>query len=521
MKSKKMIILCALLGISFAAAGTVSYIHSEVEAPKKAEAAETDSKDYIFLKPTNWISDGARFAVYYYLSGTQDGWVSMSNDGIDVEMDDGTIKTYKDVDDTIYHALVPTGRNYIFCRMKPNTENNWDNKWNQTSDLKDYDLSKTNYFEIAVSTNYSGISKVSSMKFLTDTSTRDIYINSSAVHPYVYAFGSSTLYYGANENVAFPGAKATLVKDSIYKATFYSCYDKIIFTDGKTENTQQTANISLITKDASSTNGNIQGYTLHSTWTYSYGLISESPMTTSNFVLYLNRNKIYDYGYSYSFHYWNDNRTINHEIFPLHVELTPGEWYAKFVISSEAIGCNSQFKVYSSSGSFIIASAKIEYKSTFNNGEAQASKPNENTLTISYSQKSSKESDAATAAKILSNYYSCLNNDYNGFAQIDKLCTNWGFSSTTADIDTTMMDDYATTDDYGTTNKTSSVSVGAKIAEMKRMSEIAKANSVNISNMVFGNDNTNVVSLITIASLIALASLAVIILRKRHLNNNN
>ena len=41
----------------------------------------------------------------------------------------------------IYEAHLPEGYDYgcniIFCRMNPSTTaNNWNNKWNQTSDLK-------------------------------------------------------------------------------------------------------------------------------------------------------------------------------------------------------------------------------------------------------------------------------------------------------------------------------------------------------------------------------------------------
>lgn len=511
MKSKKMIILCALLGISFAAAGTVSYIHSEVEAPKKAEASETVSEDYIFLKPNSkWLEANARFAVNYFNGTTVNDWADMSNK---------EINGYQD--ESIYYAKVPTGMTYIFVRMNPaTTENNWANKWNQTKDITTIDFNSKNLVEQG---DYwdKGDDTINTCMKIPSASNRDIYVKSTSVaSPKVYAFTSNITYYGLGKyNESFPGAATTKVDgfDDVYTVSINESFNTIIFNNG----TQQTANIPLIAKEASSTNGNIQGYTLNDDWSYSYGLISESPMTTSNFVLYLYRNTHYANNYSYSFHYWNDEGTINHEIFPNYVKLNHTEWHAKFVISSEAIGCNSQFKVYSSSGSFQTSSASIKYESTFNNGEAQVSFPDGKTLTITYSQKSSNESDSAAAKIILSNYYSCLNNDYNGFAQIDNLCTNWGFSSTTADIDNTMMDDYATTDDYGTTNKTSSISVGAKIAEMKRMSEITNAKSVNISNMVLGNDNTNVIALITIASLIALVSLAVIILRKRHLSNNN
>lgn len=84
-----------------------------------AMAAEADTT--LYLKPnTNWLSDGARFAVYYWNDGGS-AWTDMS-----------------DADsDGYYEASIPSGySNIIFCRMSPgSTDNNWNNKWNQTSDL--------------------------------------------------------------------------------------------------------------------------------------------------------------------------------------------------------------------------------------------------------------------------------------------------------------------------------------------------------------------------------------------------
>lgn len=72
----------------------------------------------VYLKPSsNWLEGNARFAVYYF--GSSSGWVSMTDAG-----------------DGFYSANVPAGVTVIFCRMNPgNTNNNWDNKWNQTGDL--------------------------------------------------------------------------------------------------------------------------------------------------------------------------------------------------------------------------------------------------------------------------------------------------------------------------------------------------------------------------------------------------
>ena len=83
------------------------------------------------LKPnSNWKTDGARFAAYFF--GTGETWVDM----------------YDPDGDGIYTCTVPSGNwtNVIFCRMNPgNTSNSWATKWNQTGDLTVGDYSKTKY----------------------------------------------------------------------------------------------------------------------------------------------------------------------------------------------------------------------------------------------------------------------------------------------------------------------------------------------------------------------------------------
>ena len=85
--------------------------------PASVSAAATPSK--LYLKPnSNWLVDGARFAAYFF--GNGETWV----DAVAIE-------------DGYYEVTVPAGYpSVIFCRMNPgNTANNWNNKWNQTSDL--------------------------------------------------------------------------------------------------------------------------------------------------------------------------------------------------------------------------------------------------------------------------------------------------------------------------------------------------------------------------------------------------
>ena len=93
------------------------------EEPKQEEPEVTEK--VVYLKPNgNWTQSNARFAAYFWGGTVGVVWVSMTAVG------DGT-----------YEVHLPEGYDYgcniIFCRMNPSTTaNNWNNKWNQTADLK-------------------------------------------------------------------------------------------------------------------------------------------------------------------------------------------------------------------------------------------------------------------------------------------------------------------------------------------------------------------------------------------------
>ena len=103
---------------------TVSEQTVNGEEPKQEEPEVTEK--VIYLKPSsNWTESNARFAIYVWGGTAGEKWVSMT------------------ASDTagVYQAYLPEGYDYgcniIFCRMNPSTTaNNWNNKWNQTSDLK-------------------------------------------------------------------------------------------------------------------------------------------------------------------------------------------------------------------------------------------------------------------------------------------------------------------------------------------------------------------------------------------------
>jgi hypothetical protein len=76
----------------------------------------------LYLNPgSNWKSDGARFAAYFFGNGEK--WISMK--AVSGETN-------------LYEVDVPSGfPKVIFCRMDPNNQTNgWGSeKWNQTGDL--------------------------------------------------------------------------------------------------------------------------------------------------------------------------------------------------------------------------------------------------------------------------------------------------------------------------------------------------------------------------------------------------
>ena len=94
-----------------------------------ASAAKTTVETTFYLTPNaNWKIDNARFALYTWDGGEK--WFDMSDTN----------------GDGVYECTIPAGiENIIFCRMNPGaTDNNWDNKWNQTGDLK-YDGTNNHY----------------------------------------------------------------------------------------------------------------------------------------------------------------------------------------------------------------------------------------------------------------------------------------------------------------------------------------------------------------------------------------
>lgn len=103
------------------------YINSDAatcEVVIPAKVVEPAEPVILYLQPNaNWNKDNARFAAYFFNNDGNTSWADM---------------TLVEGETNIYTVTVPAGfDNIIFCRMNPTaTANDWNNKWNQTSDLK-------------------------------------------------------------------------------------------------------------------------------------------------------------------------------------------------------------------------------------------------------------------------------------------------------------------------------------------------------------------------------------------------
>lgn len=114
---------------------------SEVEIEGEMPAYYQEGNVYLTVDP-QWKSDGARFAAYFW-GGSGEKWESM---------------TAVSGQENMYTCTIPSGRtSVIFCRMNGGTStNSWNNKWNQTVDLK---LSDGHMFTITNPWNSSNDNK--------------------------------------------------------------------------------------------------------------------------------------------------------------------------------------------------------------------------------------------------------------------------------------------------------------------------------------------------------------------------
>ena len=199
----------------------------------------------LYLKPNdNWNQSGARFAAYFFNNG--EIWVDMTDaDG-----------------DGIYQCEAPAGYpSVIFCRMNPGTtENNWNNKWNQTANLTTPTGNATLFtvpngsWDGSDGTNWSTFTATRSLRSAKKTTTTDGTMDVQMPEFYIYgdenyalnlpainAQMSSNTVYGAPDQI-LPGNKDYVVdiKSAALVLTDDICMNYYVTVPENAENVYMT-----------------------------------------------------------------------------------------------------------------------------------------------------------------------------------------------------------------------------------------------------------------------------------------
>ncbi|MBQ6613370.1 MAG: hypothetical protein IIX19_06580 [Alistipes sp.] len=162
---------------------TTKYYESEAKVVVVTTEAEPVADDVIlYFSAPHWEVDGARFAIYYWNDSTQN-WA-------DLHLAEG--------ESAIYTTTIPGGySNVIFCRMNPAGDNNWNNKWNQTTDL-------------TIPTNGNNLFTVNNNAWDSATGTWSLYTKSEKVET------TSTLTFDNKaKRTAFSSASQTWEENGI------------------------------------------------------------------------------------------------------------------------------------------------------------------------------------------------------------------------------------------------------------------------------------------------------------------
>lgn len=212
--------------------------------------AEESAVDYIeadtlYLDPaiSSWKQGNERYAMYVFNSGSSE-WVSMTDSN----------------SDGIYEADVPNGNwtGVIFCRMNGSTtDNNWNNKWDQTNDLFPQDDENLYTITQKSGDNFDGTWSAYSPQAettapttqpTTEPETQPSTEPSSDTYT-VYAYNApkwntmKVYYWGSSgSNPRWPGNDMTQ-GGTVYTAEIPKDATGVIFNNGNGGNGNQTVNI--------------------------------------------------------------------------------------------------------------------------------------------------------------------------------------------------------------------------------------------------------------------------------------
>lgn len=202
----------------------------------------------IYFKPSsNWKSDGARFAVYYWTSNG-DGWVNLICCA------------------GVYSAEVPSCTGFKFVRLNGSTtENNWDNKWNEWSNMTLSSMGSNNCYTMSGSGWDNGSGTWST--YTPPTQSVTVYLNVDDQWAQDTCF---YVYYWADGCSHWAKMTATGTA-GIYQAQILSSHTSLIFTKmNSTSDAGDWSKVKYQTVDATLPSDGKNMYTLTGTSSSKY-----------------------------------------------------------------------------------------------------------------------------------------------------------------------------------------------------------------------------------------------------------
>lgn len=514
-------IWCALVAVGIAAGTGIGLSVNNDPAP--VTAAEENNIVY-FVPNKTW--SGAVTNPRYSLYTTVNGKVTWYN-----------LNAQKGVNNVYYAELKQSLSEtdlFIFCRMNnTTTDNNWDNKWDQTNNIY-YDNSGNNVFVPEDFENaWSSIDGKWSGYF-----DRPLFEKKAAVGFRLTwkPINTYTVQYHAWSNITGNASQDGILTfhddgtdNGYWLANDVSCaMDNILFHVNNYQN-GQTVNLQLQPFAKTPQAGQVAIFTCDgktdssSNWTGEWKLLKPVEINSNYARIWFSNNEngtIHWNDQLFTLHYWDDDGT-DCEVMPTGWYEMGSQWLAAFdVLKADLVYSNMQFKIYNpATGAYSASTVYVENETVYQSGDNHhiyylwVDDSNNPHYSTDGGLNEGNNPTAEQLKPVLEAYYTCLNDLDNGFANIDALKVTWHMEAVDG-LDTVTINDYADEDTNYDGGLVRSTTLAEKIAQMeaeaKTNSQVAQVKSESFTN----NDMIILLVVVAIAAS-AIALLAIYSIKRR------
>lgn len=530
MNKKKIFatILCGVFGLSIASGALVAnFAHDEESLSAVA------NPNSIYLIPGDyWINNQGTnrwYAMYYFDGNGVEGWVKM-------EPVKGAPETYRATLENLSNYTV------ILCAMNPNSPDmGWDTKWNQTQNISiaSVDLTTANVYRVYDDRwdGYEGNPNGFWSHYLDEEllqTTREIAVKFDGVD-----YSEQTIdYHGwtPSNNIYFDNCyeiDGTLTRnaDGLYVGEVSCALDNIVFRNGGSS--LQTNDLQLQNFAKYAQSDQLPLYTItkieDGKWIGSWGGNGTSHAPNTKYArLWYSHGKDYETGFLHTLHYWKSTG-IDAEVLPTEYVAfgqNNEQWLTYFDVKlDDLLGANIQFKIYNNTtGAFQVSTITNE-GTIYNTGDnAHIYYLYDDAGQWHYSNNGSLHDgvqvNGKQLAKVFEAYYTCKNDDDNGFNSIETLKDTWHVKGATG-LDSAMINDFANGDTSYASDRTNSISVQDKIKAMEgQLALMNNSTSPAFFSSITNNSQTIIIVVIALSAIASITALVVYSIKRRKEENN-